>query len=329
MNENKLPGDMNMENVEIKHGDVLLGCKWLVRNGKLISLERDLFKGGTKYYYINTSKHISDFNRDLAETISKEASQEVMEDVRIVSQCVYIPTLRCGDRLLSLNTVQDDFVLSQYFSGGTMDLKPFGDVRLLPLSEGCIDVRSVQIREVNLSVREADYLVSYYNLNNSSEMEVVFVPFFIASISTKTRRFEAAQPGFVNVDSIQHDFPAYDDFVFASVLQVLFCLLFYSISGIILYNHWGEFVDVIGGLIQSLIYQQLYLGDIFILLALLDRLLSLLTLVFAMIVGILSAIFVALGLPGLLAVSFSGLLRWIRKKRVTSKNRMLLRKMIG
>lgn len=219
----------------------VLGCLWKISSGQLTSLSSDPFREGTKYYYIPAFQSLDCFKKSLADVISNGGNKSgidatVLTGAKVDFKCVYLPVLRCGDRLLPLNASANHYIIKEYFSSGTMPLSVWQDCMINEMEDGCIGLTDTEILPIDLSPKEIDYLISYYDLDGGSQYEVIFCPVYCSELANDKQRFFAVQLASQGAE-IHHEYPMEESLLLESSLQlvfVLFCLaafMYFIFSG--------------------------------------------------------------------------------------------------
>lgn len=222
-----------------------LGCRWEIKDKKLVSLPLDPFCEGTTYHYISPTQTLKDFKSLVGGVICGDiqdtgAEEQILDKSNISFRCVYLPVLKCGDTLLALNTVKNTYVIKQYFKDGTMPAQELGN-RIQEMQEGCIDLEDAEIYPIDLSRKEIEYLISYYHLNKEKDhYEVVFCPFFLSELAHETQRFTATKLAADAQAPVVYDYDMDDDSLFKFSWQMAFIVLAFLLEAALIISLAGS-----------------------------------------------------------------------------------------
>ncbi len=243
----------DINRIELNDNDVLLGCKYFIKGGVLSLLDKDLFCDDTSYYYIKKSLSLKDFNK-YVRSILLNADTDCMKKSNYSVECVYLPTLRCGNRLIALNTVEDKFIIEHYFKGGYMSLP---SLNISTLAEGCINTKECKIRAVDLSVKEVDFLISHYGLSKEDNYKIIFIPFYVAKVMNDNNIFYITKLAYKDECLSKHNVLPVDSIVFRTSLFLLLLAFCYTYMGCIIDEYLMGYDYDIKSALQAMVDQHL------------------------------------------------------------------------
>lgn len=206
-----------IKRIEINNGDTLLGCRWYIGDGRLKSLPEDLFDNNTEYFYLEKNVSAEDFDADVKRVLL-EAESDSLNNAQVSVECVYMPTLQCGDKLLALNTVDNKFIVDRHFASGYMTLQNVSPVRL---QEESINPQECRISPVDLSRKEADFLVGNYGLPTEEKYRIVFVPVYQAKIVNDKNTFYITKPACDKRSEVANNLYKANSVLFYTLLKVM------------------------------------------------------------------------------------------------------------
>lgn len=203
-----------------------LGCRLVVSGNKISSLPLDPFREGTDYYFIKPLQTLDDFKSSLGGiscgNIEKLGIDPVIfNKVKISFKCVYFPVLKCGEKMLPLNSVINEHIMKQYFANGTIPASYWDSCESLLMHDDSFDLTNAEIYPIDLSSKEVDYLVSYYKLKQGKNYEVFFLPIYISEMTNGKRHFTASQLGTGNATSIKNDYVKDNDSFFEAIMRIV------------------------------------------------------------------------------------------------------------
>lgn len=336
---------MNMEKairIDSNSTNKPLGCRWEISGNKLVSLPIDPFHEGTTYYYIKPSQTLNDFKNLVGGIICGNTQdlgveEKILDKSKINFKCVYLPVLKCGDKVLALNTAKNGYIIKKYFRNGTMPTSEL-ECEKIEMQEGCINLKDVDIYPIDLSQKEIDYLVSYYNIDlKENNYEVIFCPIYISELANGKQDFTATKLA-VNVNtSVNYNYTMDNDSFLQSLGHMLVLIVTVLLETALittLLNDNYSYNDALGPYIQEYFSTFLNFYDFFhkfcfdmstirsILMAPVFIIVMLIASVLSVLVGcvILSGIIIA---PFLLGVMFSDVILMLHriKKRNDKLNK--------
>lgn len=248
-----------------------LGCRWEISGDKLVSLPLDPFCEGTVYYYIKPSQTLKDFKGLVGSTICGNtqnlgAEKRILDKSKISFKCIYLPVLKCGDKVLALNTVKNDYIIKQYFRDGIMSASEL-ECEMIEMQEGCIDLKNVDIYPIDLSLKEIEYLTSYYKIDLSgNNYEVIFCPIYVSELINDKYHFTATNLAVSDNTLVYYDYTMDNDSFIQSSGNMLFLVAAVLLETAIVV-HWlnvnNSYIDTFGPYVQDYFSTLLNFNDYF------------------------------------------------------------------
>ena len=264
---------MNMEKairIDSNSTNKPLGCRWEISGDKLVQLSIDPFHEGTTYYYIEPSQTLKDFKSLVGgilcgDTKDLGAEEEIFDNAKVNFKCVYLPVLKCGDKVLALNSAKNDYIIKQYFGNGTMTASELGYEKK-EMWEGCIDLKNVEIYPIDLSQKEIDYLASYYNIDKRNNYEVIFCPIYISELANDKQHFTATKLA-VNVNtSVIYDYTMDNDSFILSLGHLLVLIVAVLLETVLITSMLNDnysYKEALGPYVQEYFSTFLNFNDFF------------------------------------------------------------------
>lgn len=223
------------ESIGNARNNTLLGGRLQLIDGQLILSEQDSFHPNTQYYYIAASSNKEDFLNNIRRHYVNYGAVQIFDKAKITYELKYLPVLKCGDKLLTLNNEDDDFITENYFSK-PLQWNSSWDGLLKNVTDGCLTTSKCSLLRVNLSFKEISYLVSRFGLVKSNQLQIIFLPFHCAVISCVNKEYHVAQIALRNTE-LEFDYPFFDDSTFFAIIHLLLLIFIYGIFVVFAINN--------------------------------------------------------------------------------------------
>lgn len=200
----------------------LLGGRLQLKDGNLTLGEKDLLHNDTSYYYVPSPSGRDAFLRSLRQKYVNEGEAYVFEKASVNYRLKYVPVLKCGNKILTLNSEDDYFITDKFFE------RPHSwhsdwDSHIAPVANGCLRSSECYLLSIKLSYKEISYLAPRLGLPLSKQLQVVLLPFHVATITSGRHEYHAAQVA-IGDECLVCDHPQFEDSTFSAMAHAL-CLL--------------------------------------------------------------------------------------------------------
>lgn len=214
------------ENIGNARDITLLGGRLQLENGYLTLGENDLLRDGTSYYSFSSLSDSSEFLESIRKQYVWKGQPHVFDGATIKYKLEYVPVLKCGNRLLTLNSEDDYFITDNFFD------KPYywdkeWDNMITPVAPRSIQCSSgCSVLPIKLSYKEISYLAPRLNLPLQGNLQVVLLPFHVASITNNKHEYHVAQIALKHYHPVC-DYPMFEDSTFSAINQVFMLIALY------------------------------------------------------------------------------------------------------
>lgn len=221
----------------------LLGGRLQLENGCLTLGENDLLLSGTSYDYFPSPSSRDEFFVTLRQRYVKAGEVHVFNGATIDYKLKYVPVLKCGDKILTLNS-EDDYFITDNFFESPHRWRERWDNMIVPVSQGCLQHADASLLPIKLSYKEIEYLVPRLGLSLPKQLQVVLLPFHIATVTSKQHEYHVAQIALQDEASVA-DYPLFEDSTFTSMTHVVSLLAIYGACVAFVLDHTSQILPFI------------------------------------------------------------------------------------
>lgn len=251
------------ENIGNARDITLLGGRLQLENGYLTLGENDLLRDGTSYYSFSSLSDSSEFLESIRKQYVGKGQPSVFDGATINYKLEYIPVLKCGNKLLTLNS-EDDYFITDNFFGNPYIWDKEWDNMIVPVAPRRIHCSSgCSVLPIKLSYKEISYLAPRLNLPLQGNLQVVLLPFHVASITNKKHEYHVAQIALKHYHPVC-DYPMFEDSTFVAINQLFMLIAVYCACAVFIilnkdqaepfttsYLHWIKDNFYISGLVDT------------------------------------------------------------------------------